>query len=111
MPRSDVVVLEAQPVAASCRLRPLPLTPYPVYTGTPVLTHLFGSPDPPGVQHSIARTNASQQQDDIETIQKPVTWLNGHAWRRWGSGIMLGYRSYTGLELEVYFWPYSCVLC
>jgi len=101
MPRSDVIVLEAQPVATSCRLRPLPLTPFPVYTGTPVLTHLFGSPDPPTVRRSIARTKVTPHRGGTEEVESPISWLGGHAWRRWGSGVMLGYRSYTGLELEV----------
>lgn len=101
MPRSDVIVLEAQPAAISCRLRPLPLTPFPVYTGTPVLTHLFGAPDPPTVQRSIARTKVVKHRGGTEEVETPISWLDGHAWRRWGSGVMLGYRSYTGLELEV----------
>ena len=104
MPRSDAIILEAQPAATSRRLRPLPLTPFPVYTGTPVLTHLFGCPDPPIVQRSIARTKAKQQRDVTEKVETPINWLGGHAWRRWGSGVMLGYRSYTGLELEVGVW-------
>lgn len=101
MPRSDVIILETQPTTASRRWRPLPLSPYPVYTGTAVLTHLFGSPDPPAVRHSMARTKVVQCREDATEIEAPIMWLNGHAWRRWGSGVMLGYRSYTGLELEV----------
>lgn len=99
-PRSDVIVLETQPTIPSRRLRPLPLTPFPVYTDTPVLTHLFGSPKPPAVQHSIARTKFVQRRDDADEVEMPIEWLDSHAWRRWGSGVMLGYRSYTGLELE-----------
>lgn len=104
MPRSDVIVLESHPDTASTskRLRPLPLTPFPVYTGTQVLTHLFGSPDPPSVKHSIARTRTPRPQSDNTAIETPVSWLSGHAWRRWGAGQMLGYRSYTGLEVEVH---------
>lgn len=101
MPRSDVIVLEARSPIPAPRLRPLPLTPFPVYTGTSVLTHLFGSPDPPAVQHSIARTTETHRKPELGGVDKPISWLEGHAWRRWGCGLMLGYRSYTGLELEV----------
>lgn len=96
-----MIVLETQPAATSCRLRSLPLSPFPVYTGTPVLTHLFGSPEPPAVKHSIARTKIARRIDEPAEVEQPISWLSGHAWRRWGSGVMLGYRSYTGLELEV----------
>ena len=101
MPRSDVIVLEAAPVAPTGRLRPLPMSPFPVYPGTPILTHLFGSPSPPDVRHSIARTKVATRLHNATEMEAPIPWLEGHAWRRWGAGMMLGYRSYTGLELEV----------
>lgn len=100
IPRSDVVVLEVEPSLPAPRLRPLPLTPFPVYPGTPILTHLFGSPDPPTVQHSIARTRNARPFPHVSEIEKPQRWPTKYAWRRWGVGTMLGYRSYTGLELE-----------
>lgn len=104
MPRSDVIVLEIHPSTSSSttkRLRPLPLTPFPVYPGTKTLTHLFGSPDPPEIRRSIARTRTSPPKSDDTAIEMPIAWLSGNAWRRWGAGQMLGYRSYTGLEVEV----------
>lgn len=105
MPRSDVIVLESQPSttspSTSKRLRSLPLTPFPVYPGTRILTHLFGSPDPPEIKRSIARTRTKPPDIDVSAIERPIPWLSGNAWRRWGSGLMLGYRSYTGLEVEV----------
>lgn len=101
MPRSDVIALETLPVTPSVRLRPLPLSPFPVYTGTAVLTHLFGSPNPPTIQRSIARTKANSKNVERTEMEMAIPWVNGRAWRRWGAGMMLGYRSYTGLELEV----------
>lgn len=101
MPRSDVILLETSPLTNAARLKSLPLTPFPVHTGTPILTHLFGSPDPPAVKHSVARTQAVKSLDNATELEKPIAWVDDHAWRRWGAGIMLGYRSYTGLELEV----------
>jgi len=102
MPRADAIVLEAQPIGTSSqRLRPLPLTPFPVYTGTPTLTHLFGSPEPPVIQHPIARTREPSREVDPDEREVPMLWLDGNAYHRWGRGLMLGYRSYTGLEVEV----------
>lgn len=101
MPRSDVIALEARSLAPAVKLRSLPLSPFPVYSGTPVLTHLFGSNDPPVVQHSIARTKATTKILNSTTIEEPIQWLENNAWRRWGVGQMLGYRSYTGVEIEV----------
>lgn len=109
MPRSDVIVVEAQPIHVAKRLRPLPLSPYPVHRGTPVLTHLFGSPEPPVIRHSIARLKAAQK-SETSGIEEPVSCAGGHAWRRWGLGTMLGYRSYTGIELEVRS-PGLCFIC
>ena len=101
MPRSDAVALEVKPLSVSQRLRALPLSPYPVYNGTPLLTHLFGSPDPPIVQHSVARTKALTQHVKKDETEEPRDWLGGRAYRRFGAGHMLGYRSYTGVEIEV----------
>ena len=101
MPRSDVVLLEVKEASNAARLRSLPLTPFPVHRGTPVLTHLFGSPNVPIVKHSVARTRAVKLTNNVSELEMPIPWIDDHAWRRWGAGIMLGYRSYTGLELEV----------
>lgn len=43
-------------------------------------------------------------QDDHATkqrIQAVRSWIGGKALRRWSVGEMLGYRSYTGQEVEV----------
>lgn len=102
MPRSDLVILQTQ--ASDQKLRSLPLSPFPVPIGTPVLTHLFGSPEIPKVSHSKSRTITARQPTS-DNVEEPVLWIRGsedvRAWRRWGRGEMLGYRSYTGLEVEV----------
>lgn len=101
MPRSDTVALEVKPLSASDRLRSLPLSPYPVYNGTRLLTHLFGSSEPPSIQHSVARTKFPSEHMNSNDIEQPQDWLGAMAYRRWGPGHMLGYRSYTGVEIEV----------
>lgn len=123
MPRSDLLVLQTEPLPAlkgggKPRLRSLPLTPYPVPIGTPLLTHLFGSPSVPVIQHSRSRTvsnpafskESARSRPEME-VERAVEWIGAggkesggedvKVWRRWGKGEMLGYRSYTGLEVEV----------
>ena len=101
MPRADVIVLEIEGQHPGHPLRPLPLTPFPVYAGTPILTHLFATREPPRIQHSVARTRETRALADSEQIEKPIRWPSSQSYRRYGVGTMLGYRSYTGLELEV----------
>lgn len=102
MPRSDMVVLEVASRSTSRPLRSLPLSPFPVSSGTPILSHLFSAPGQPLVHRSKRRTTelGAEYNFDIQTLEEPIRWLDGNGWRRWGCGHMLGYRSYTGQELE-----------
>ena len=99
MPRSDLVVMKTVP-SRRPPLTSLPLSPFPLAVGSGVLTHLFGSPDVPDV---VRARNRRQQEPVAEPLveEAPISWLEGKAWRRWGRGELLGYRSYTGQEVEV----------
>lgn len=104
MPRSDIIAMQLEPSDEpnALRLRNLPLTPFPVHSGMTVLTHLFGASNAPPVIRSQSRLPPSAKQyPNIEEVEAPVKWLDGQAWRRWGAGNMLGYRSYTNIEVEV----------
>jgi hypothetical protein len=106
MPKSDLITMELLPSnnPDQSKLRSLPISPFPVYPGSPVLTHLFGASHPPEVTRSASRLPKgvkAMRDQELQTAELPINWLQGRAWRRWGSGVMLGYRSYTGIEVEV----------
>jgi hypothetical protein len=73
--------------------------------GSPVLTHVFGSPDVPDIVRARSRRAAGPDTlmgaFETSSEEEPISWLEGKAWRRWGKGELLGYRSYTGQEVEV----------
>ncbi len=102
-PRSDLLVLQVHRPETSAPLSTLPLSPYPVPIGHPVLTHLFASPHVPFIQRSKAKLSqgASAEIVDQGDVESSVSWLGGNAWRRWGKGVMLGYRSHIGQDVEV----------
>lgn len=106
MPKSDLIAmqLDIPDDSNSRRLRSLPISPFPVRSGGALLTHLFSAPAPPTVTRSSSRLpkGVREMRDkEVEATELPIKWLEGRAWRRWGSGVMLGYRSYTGVEVEV----------
>lgn len=102
MPRSDAIAMQLESTSSSSRLRALPLSPFPVHSGMTVLTHLFGAPDAPQATQSQSRLPPSTKKlTNPEQVEKPIRWLSDKAWRRWGAGTMLGYRSYTNIEVEV----------
>ncbi|KAI5453411.1 hypothetical protein NCC49_005890 [Naganishia albida] len=94
LPRSDLAVFSTIP--SKHPLTTLPVTPFPLALGASIYSHTFGSPDIP----IIKRAKNRQTTADTEAAETPISWLSGKAWRRWGSGQLLGYRSYTGFEVE-----------
>jgi hypothetical protein len=94
LPRSDLAVLSAVP--SKVPLTTLPVTPFPLAVGASVYSHTFGSPDIP-----IIKRAKNRQATGAEETEAPISWLEGKAWRRWASGQLLGYRSYTGADVEV----------
>jgi hypothetical protein len=64
--------------------------------------HLFGEDDIPKVSNGkhVLRDPA-QNLEGKGNDRDAKRWMRGTAWTRWGRGEMLGYRSYTGLEVEV----------
>jgi hypothetical protein len=108
IPRSDLCVFKTEPTEKP--LQTLPISLYPIPNGQPVAVHLFGSvlnPEGPEVRlnRRFRRSEVDEAlQDDHATekrIQSVRSWIGGKASRRWACGAMLGYRSYTGQEVEV----------
>jgi hypothetical protein len=107
IPRSDLALFLARPSPSKpekqLRLKSLPITPYPVPIGQQIGVHLFSGLDDgePVVKlnkrHSLVEGGGS----DRERVQRTSSWIGGSAYKRWGVGEMLGYRSYTGQEVEV----------
>jgi len=113
IPRSDLALFLARhppskPGKRPKKLKSLPITPYPVPIGQQIGVHLFsGLNDGEPVvklnkRHSLVEGGGS----DRDRVQRTSSWIGGRAYRRWGIGAMLGYRSYTGQEVEV-----SLLLC
>lgn len=102
LPRSDLVVMSTTPTRRK-PLTTLPVSPFPLAVGSPVFTHVFGSPDVPDIVRARNRRGPEPLMSAIEPLaeEAPISWLEGKAWRRWGRGELLGYRSYTGQEVEV----------
>jgi hypothetical protein len=108
IPRSDLALFLARhppskPGKRPKKLKSLPITPYPVPIGQQIGVHLFSGLDDgePVVKlnkrHSLVEGGGS----DRDRVQRTSSWIGGRAYKRWGVGEMLGYRSYTGQEVEV----------
>ncbi|KAH8080111.1 hypothetical protein HD553DRAFT_119553 [Filobasidium floriforme] len=106
IPRSDLALFRARHTSNKpekrLRLKSLPITPYPVPIGQQIGVHLFSGLDDgePVVKlnkrHSLVEGGGS----DRDRVQRTSSWIGGRAYKRWGVGEMLGYRSYTGQEVE-----------
>ncbi|KAJ9100611.1 hypothetical protein QFC21_003655 [Naganishia friedmannii] len=101
LPRSDLLVLSTVPTKRK-PLTTLPVSPFPLAVGNGILTHIFGSPDVPSIMRSKNRRTAAgfAVTSGPAEVEEPINWLEGKAWRRWAQGEFLGYRSYTGQEVE-----------
>jgi hypothetical protein len=102
LPRSDLLVLSTVPGKRK-PLTTLPVSPFPLTVGNSILTHIFGSPDVPRIMRSKNRRQPELTAITLvpAEVEEPISWLEGKAWRRWAQGEFLGYRSYTGQEVEV----------
>lgn len=116
IPRSDLCVFRTEPTGKP--LQSLPISLYPIPIGQPVAVHLFGSVlDPKGPEVRLNRRFRRSEVDEAlqddhatkERIQSVRSWVGGKAYRRYAVGEMLGYRSYTGQEVEVRIWMSSTV--
>lgn len=111
IPRSDLALFQARhlstysktPEQKGKRLKTLPITPYPVPPGQKVGVHLFSAllDGEPIVKLNKRHRLVDGDKGETDRIQKTSDWIGGRAFKRWGVGEMLGYRSYTGQEVEV----------
>ncbi|QRV76768.1 trypsin-like peptidase domain protein [Ceratobasidium sp. AG-Ba] len=80
LPRHDILLLSIPP---TCRLRTLPLSPYPAPGDSTLSIRLFSSPGRPEAQGA----------------DEWMEWLDRHALRKWvQGGKVLGYRDFAGRE-------------
>ena len=108
IPRSDLSLFLARHSPGKTnllgkKLKSLPITPYPVPAGHKVGVHLFSglNDGEPVVKLNKRHSLVDGDNQGTERMQRTSSWIGGRAYKRWGVGEMLGYRSYTGQEVEV----------